>query len=160
MQIRNVATGFYDPKNVTLLLGGVEPVDYAEDTAIEISKEEDRILKKVGVDGAVAIARNRNECGMITISLKNTSRTNQSLIDWYNQEETGIPWFDVSFVDPSSGIVLQTQGWVETQPTLSMAQEIMQLDWVIGVANVSYEVTPDVQESGVALEVVFRGTVS
>lgn len=160
MQIRNVATGFYDPKNVTLLLGGVEPVDYAEDTAIEISKEEDRILKKVGVDGAVAIARNRNECGMITISLKNTSRTNQSLIDWYNQEETGIPWFDVSFVDPSSGIVLQTQGWVETQPTLSMAQEIMQLDWVIGVANVSYEVTPDVQETGVALEVVFRGTVS
>ena len=160
MQIRNVATGYYDPKNVTLLLGGIEPVDYAEDTAIEISKEQDRILPKVGVDGAVAIARNRNEVGMITISLKNTSRTNRSLINFYAQEETGIPWFDVSFVDPSSGVVLQTQGWIETQPTLSMAQEIMQMDWVIGVANISYEVSQDAQEQGVVVEAVFRGVIT
>lgn len=161
MQIRNTAEGYYDPKNVTLLLGGIEPVDYAEDTAIVVSKNEDRILEKVGVDGSVAIARNRNETGTVTISLKNTSRTNRSLINFYNQEESGIPWFPVSLTDPSSGISLETQGWVKVQPDFSIAQEIMQLDWVIGVADISFDQGQiDAQDTGVALEVIVRGVIS
>lgn len=160
MQIRNTLEGYYDPKNVTLLLGGVEPVDYAPGTAIVIAKDEDRILPSVGVDGAVAIARNRNEVGMITLSLKNTSRTNRVLINQYAQEETGAPWFTVTFNDPSSGIGFSSQGWIQVQPDLTMAQEVEVMDWVIGVANVSFNQSTNAQGTGVALEVVARGTIT
>lgn len=159
MQISNTADNWYDPKDVILLLGGVEPVEYAEDTAIVLSKDQDVWLKKTGVDGSVALARNRDETGTITISLKNTSITNQTLFNYYTAAESGgTPWFPVLFRDPSSGIQIETQGWIQTQPDFTAAQEIMQLDWVIGVASVLYQRDNSAtRDRGVQLQAIARG---
>jgi hypothetical protein len=156
MAITNSIPRQYDPKSVILTLGGVTPVDYAPDTMITISKDEDRVMPSVGVKGEVALARNRNELGTLTLALKQTSPTNESLLDWYLVEEGGIFFFPVYFEDPSSGIRLVSSGWVQTQPDFAVGKEIAMLDWTIGIANVAWERIPG---STSIIDIIKEGTV-
>jgi hypothetical protein len=142
MALSNSVPRQYDPKAVILLLSGVVPTDVAPDTMFTLNKEEDRIIPQVGVLGEVALARNRNELGMLTLSLKQTSPMNRTLLLWYLAEEAGLQFFPVYFEDPSSGIKLATTGWVQTQPDFALGKEVAQLDWVIGLANVQWELVP------------------
>jgi hypothetical protein len=142
MALSNTIPRQYDPKSVILLLGDVVPTDVAPDTMFTLNKEEDRIIPQVGVLGEVALARNRNELGMLTLSLKQTSPMNSTLMFWYIAEEAGAQFFPVYFEDPASGIKLVTTGWVQTQPDFALGKEVAQLDWVIGLANVQWELIP------------------
>lgn len=142
MALSNSIPRQYDPKAVLLQLGNVVPTDVAPDTMFTFNKEEDRVIPQVGVLGEVALARNRNELGMLTLSLKQTSPMNATLMTWYIAEETGAFFFPVYFEDPSSRIKLATTGWVQTQPDFALGKEVAQLDWVIGLANVQWELVP------------------
>lgn len=130
----------YDPAFVVLVVGDTIPTDVAADTMYVVSKDEDRVMPLVGVKGEVAIAKNRNSLGTLTISLKQTSPTNQVLMNYYAATAAGGSdfIFNVTLVDPSSAIELNTQGWVQTQPEFTMGKEVSQLDWVIGLANADF----------------------
>lgn len=132
----------YDPLEVDLIIGGHEPTDYASGTKINVSKEENNILKTVGVDGDVALAVNRNNTGMLTFSLKNTSPSNKVMAAYLSTVNigSGIGIFPVLIRDPSSGLQIETFGWYEVQPDLTFSQEVEQLDYVIGLADVTYKV--------------------
>jgi hypothetical protein len=150
----------YDPKSVILQLGGAEPTDVAPDTMYVLSKEEDRIMPSVGVLGEVALARNRNNVGTLTISLKQTSPMNQTFLKWYLLENaSGIHFFDVQIDDPASGLKLNTGGWIQNQPDFTLGKEVSQLDWVIGLANVEFVKSDIVDFAGVLIETIKEGTV-
>ncbi len=132
----------YDPLNVDLIIGGHAPSDYAAGTKINVSKAENNVLPVVGVDGEVALAVNRNNTGMLTFSLKNTSPSNKVLASYLATVNlgSGISIFPVLMRDPSSGMQIETIGWYEVQPDLSFSQEIDQLDYVIGLVDSTYKV--------------------
>lgn len=132
----------YDPLDVDLIIGGHAPSDYAAGTKINVSKAENNVLPVVGVDGEVAIAVNRNNTGMLTFSLKNTSPSNKVLASYLATVNigSGVGIFPVLMRDPSSGMQVETIGWYEVQPDLSFSQEIDQLDYVIGLVDVTYKV--------------------
>ena len=141
MSLTNSLIRQYDPANVKLTLGGVSPTDVAPDTMYALSKEEDLIIPSVGVRGEVALAVNRNNMGTLTISLKQTSPMNETFMKWGTaiKVQDAIKFFNIYLEDPASGIIMQSVGWVQTQPDFSLGKEISQLDWVIGVANIEYE---------------------
>lgn len=138
MAIQNSIPRYYDPASVELHIGGVAPTDVAADTMYVVSKEEDRVLPVAGVLGEVAIARNRNQLGTLTISLKQTSPMNEVLMNWMTASAAGVFMFPVRLLDPASGIIMNTTGWIQTQPELSLGKEVGQLDWVIGLANCEF----------------------
>lgn len=132
----------YDPIEVDLIIGGHAPSDYAAGTKISVSKAENNVLPTVGVDGEVAIAVNRNNTGMLTFSLKNTSPSNKVLASYLSGVNltSNVGIFPVIMRDPSSGLQVETIGWYEVQPDLTFSQEIDQLDYVIGLVDVTYKV--------------------
>lgn len=133
----------YDPAKVNLLLGGLIPYDVAPDTMYVMSKEEDSVIPSVGVLGEVAIARNRNNLGTLTLSLKQTSGFNATMMKWVTASYgSGIHFFPILLEDPASGIKMASTGWIQNQPDLSLGKEVSQLDWVIGIANIEYEIVP------------------
>ena len=129
----------YDPKEVKLILGGFEPTDVAPDTMYVLNKEEDIVIPSVGVLGEVAIARNRNSLGMLTLSLKNTSPFNKTLAAVIQGSDIlGGYFFPIILKAPELGLTIATNGWIQTQPDYSAGKEVGQLDWVFGLANVEW----------------------
>lgn len=136
----------YNPANVVLLLGGVQPVDIAPGTMYNISRNEDIIIPSVGVLGEVALATNQNKTGTLTVSLKNTSPTNSVLSSFaFIGEKTDIKFFPVVLEDKSSNMALVTMGWIQSQPDFTLGTEVGQMDWVIGL--VSSSISPIVVEA-------------
>jgi hypothetical protein len=64
---------------------------FGEDTAVEVSRDEDAISTKVGVDGRGAIARNRNRSGTVKVTLLQTSASNDVLSANLVRAEMGDP---------------------------------------------------------------------
>lgn len=137
----------YDPAQVNVTLGTVEPFDFAPDTKLVFSKTSDLILPQVGVDGAVAVAINHDNLGTLTLSLKNTSEFNKTLMQWTTAvraqsslTSTSTPFFPVLVKDPASNIKLDTFGWIQSQPDWTVGTEVGQLDWVIGLVDINFKV--------------------
>ena len=63
----------YDPEAVTVPLGDMFLTGYAEDSKIELEKNEDDTIAKVGVGGDVTYTNNHDRTGKAKISLMNSS---------------------------------------------------------------------------------------
>lgn len=125
----------YDPSEVILLLGGWEPYGYADDTKITISKASDIVTPYSGTDGDVSLSLMRNKLGTLTISLQSTSGANEVLASWHEQMYlTRVVAFPVYLSDPA-GFSIQTVGWIQSQPDVSMGAETGTVDWVIGLKD-------------------------
>ena len=125
----------YDPKKVRLFLMTQRVTGYAADTKIVVARNEDNTIPHVGVDGEVSLALSRNQSGVVTVSLQNTSVWNGYLSDWQKQASvTGLVFFPV-LLEGSQGLGLSTIGWIQKQPDLTYGTEVGQMDWEIGVLD-------------------------
>lgn len=125
----------YDPKKVKLYLMQQRVTGFAADTKIVVSRNEDNIYPHVGVDGEMSAAMSRNQSGVMTVSLQNTSVWNAYLSDWQKQASiTGLVFFPV-LLEGSQGPGISTIGWIQKQPDLTYGTEVGQLDWDIGILD-------------------------
>ena len=63
----------YDPLKVTLVVGSVAIVGFAEGSMIEVERNEDAITPYVGTQGEVAFAESADKTGTIKVTLMQTS---------------------------------------------------------------------------------------
>lgn len=63
----------YDPKKVTVNVGGRIITGFADSSVVSISSSEDRVTPSVGAQGDVVYSENANESGNIVMSLQITS---------------------------------------------------------------------------------------
>jgi len=127
--------GAFDPSEVVLLLGGYNPYGFTENKIV-VAKAEDNILPMVGSDGDWSVAINRNTLGTMTIGLQNTSPSNKVLAAYAIQAKTTRKvTFPVVMEDPSGMTLLSTEGWIQTQPDYTVAKEVGEMQWVIGLAD-------------------------
>jgi hypothetical protein len=134
----NTIPKVYDPKSTVVLIGQVEPTQYAPNTKLVISRSESISTPQAGVNGSVAIAINANTLGTLTLSLKNVSDFNTTLMVWmqiYENEDNYDYFFPVYIYDSACGMGIECYGWVEEQPDFTLGQEIGQMDWVIGLSD-------------------------
>lgn len=125
--------GAFDPAQVILLLGGYSPYGFSE-SKIVINKAEDFILPTVGSDGDLSLAINRNTMGTMTIGLQNTSPSNEVLSVWAFAAKTSrIVTFPIAMIDPSGMELLSTDAWIQTQPDYTIAKEVGEMQWVLGL---------------------------
>ena len=125
----------YDPSQVTLLLGGWAPYGFAADSKIVVTKTNDVINPYSGTDGDVSLALSRNRLGTMTISLQRTSGANEVFTAYHQQMySTRQVAFPVYLKDPR-GFVIQTMGWIQSQPEDTIGDTIQTNDWVIGLKD-------------------------
>ena len=69
--------GSYDPQLCSFIWAGVEALDWAPGTYLEIERSEDQVTLTVGTDGIGTTTKNANQSGKITCTLKQGSPTNK-----------------------------------------------------------------------------------
>ncbi len=111
-------------------------VGFSPDTKITLSRNNDIVLPKVGVDGDVSLALSRDRTASMTINLMGPSETNQYLSLFARQADTtGIVTLPI-IIEGSSGAPYFTGiGWLQSIPEVSYGAEVPDLAWVFGILN-------------------------
>ena len=122
----------YSFDNVTMLVNERPITGYAEGSTIKIEDNEDSILPKVGLDGAVSYANNSNRSAKITFSLAQDSASLPRLRQLLQSHTT----FAVVVRDatPGSGFMLQAENCaILKMPPIERGKEISSGEVIIYV---------------------------
>jgi hypothetical protein len=127
----------YDPKKITLVIGGYIMEGFVEDEFIDVERDEDAYTKKVGVSGEVARIKNKNKAGKITVRLMQSSPSNDELSLLATLDE----FADVGAVpilcrdDSGRALFASIFGWVKRFPKAIYRKDITGREWQIDTAS-------------------------
>lgn len=126
-------TRTYDPKQVILTFGGVIFTGYAEGTFVSIAGNGDKFEKSRGADGGVdRVNKNANDYS-VTVTLKQTSPTNDALSIIMNADivsNTGK--FPLTIKDLGGTTLFTTaQAWIAKDPDDEYSDSMSTREWRI-----------------------------
>lgn len=123
----------YDPKNVSLIVGGVTIKGYADGTFINAERNEQAFNLKVGASGEGARAKSNNKSGKVTITLLQTSSSNDSLTAFAAADELSNTGVVPILIRDNSGRTLITalSSWVQKYANSEFGKEISNRVWII-----------------------------
>ena len=134
-----MASKTYDPNAYDVIVAGIRLSGFAEGTFVSISHDSPGFSDKVGVDGEVARVRKHDRRATVTISLMQTSESNDELSQIYNKDrdsQNGAGVFSFRMVDRSGTTVFEAdQAWIQSEPGATFSDEPESRDWEIRCAN-------------------------
>lgn len=128
----------YDPKFVLLTLGEIFFSGFADGTMIQVEREGDSFTKYTGGDGEVSRVRNRNRSGSVTVTLAQTSLTNDLLSALLAADElagTGVRPLTLRDMSGNS-LVAADRAWLKKPAALEFGKDMSNRQWVIDCAFV------------------------
>ena len=128
-----MAVKVYDPKNVSVIVGGKILSGFADGTFIKAERNEQAYTLKVGVDGEGARAKNNNKSGKLTFTLMQTSSSNDVMSAYAAADELGNGGAVPVLIKDHNGssVVTALTAWVQKLPDLEDAKEISMRTWVM-----------------------------
>jgi hypothetical protein len=129
----SVALKTYDPQQYSMIVAGQIMDGYGDGTYITVARNEDGWMYKSGVDGSGARAKNSNRSGRITLTLLQTSDSNDILSALAAQDELtgGTAVFPILCRDGSGRSVFGgATCWIVKQPDSEFAKEVGTRQWV------------------------------
>lgn len=124
----------YNPARVLVLVGGVPLQGFSDGTFVEIAPMSDRVTSKSGADGEVARSIGTDKRHTITITLQQTSPSNDALSAMLLADELsggGLP-VPVMVQDLSGRTVFSAdRSWISKAPSLTYASEIEDRTWTM-----------------------------
>jgi hypothetical protein len=141
-------THTYDPARVIITYGGMPISGYADGTFVNVEPNAEAWTKKVGADGEVIRARSNDNTHTVTITLQDSSLSNQYLSTCKNADKlTGLGMLPLQIMD-SNGATLffWPQVWVSTDPSWGQAKETTDREWTFHTGQIATQ-----NESGVLL---------
>jgi Protein of unknown function (DUF3277) len=127
----------YDPKAVIVTVGGIPMSGYTDGTFVEISRDEDTWTKIVGADGYVTRGKTNNFSGTLTLTLKQSSPSNDVLSGFIQLDELTNSGIIPVFIKDLSGnsTYFSAQGWVQSYPDSTFDKAITDRSWVIALST-------------------------
>lgn len=130
----------YAPDKILMLVNAVPMTGFAEDSFISIAPNADMSTIQVGADGEVARSLGTNRTCTVTLSLQQTSPSNDVLSALIDVDAvTGGVLFPVTVQDLlGRSIFVASQGWISRRPTIAFGREAGNREWTIltGAASV------------------------
>jgi hypothetical protein len=126
-----------DPSQCIVIFNGQQLQGFAPGTFVKPSRDEDAVSKTTGADGEVVRVRNRNRGGSVTVTLLQSSASNDVLSAMANLDENGLPGgVGALLVKDNTGRALYSAeaAWVKKQPDGEHAKEATTREWVIDCA--------------------------
>ena len=128
----------FDPKQVQVIIGGNEIAGFADGEFINIERDENTFSKVVGADGEVSRSKSNNRSGALTLTLLQTSASNDVLSAIMIADELTNSGIIPIFVKDSLGTtnLFAGEGWIQKPPASPFDKEITNREWVIELASV------------------------
>lgn len=126
-----------DPKEISIIVGAHIVKGYADGTFVQVERDEDAFSFAGGADGLGTRVKNANRSGTITITLQQTSESNEFLsAQAIADQETGRGELPV-FIKDSSGKDLHfaETAWIQKMPSASYSKEVENREWVLRTDN-------------------------
>jgi hypothetical protein len=123
----------FDPKNVSVIIGGTIIGGFTDGTFITAERNEDMWTLKVGVDGIGTRVKTNNQSGKITLTLHQSSPSNDYLSSLATTDELTNAGAVPALVRDNGGTSLATAltAWVKKFANLEDGKEVANRVWVI-----------------------------
>lgn len=123
----------YDPKQVSVIVGGKIMQGFADGTFVMVERDEQAFTKKIGVDGEGTRAKSNNKGGKVTITLMQSSSSNDDLSAIAAADELNNSGVVPILIRDASGRSLYSAltAWVQKQTNGEFAGEVSHREWVI-----------------------------
>lgn len=130
----------YAPDKVSVVFGGAILTGYAEDSFVKIEVNSDAFTTHVGADGEVSRTRNTDKSGKVTVTLKQTSDSNDILSGFYTADIATLQGYLPIIVKDNVGRTLAagSSAWISKLPESEFGKEIGDREWVLDVADLQY----------------------
>lgn len=128
----------FDPKQVQMIIGGNQIAGFADGEFINVERDENTFSKVVGADGEVSRAKSNNRSGILTLTLLQTSASNDILSAIMIADELTNSGIIPIYIKDSLGTstLFSGEGWVQKPPAFTADKEIGNREWVIDLASV------------------------
>lgn len=123
----------YDPAQVALILGGKIIQGFTSGTFITLERNEDAFTMVVGVGGDGTRAKSNNRSGKLTITLYQSSPSNDDLSSFAAVDElTGAGAVPMLLRDASGRTVASASTmWITKYANSDFAKEVSERQWVL-----------------------------
>lgn len=127
----------YDPSQVIIAFSGVPLSGFTDGTFCEIVRDEATWVKTVGADGIVTRGKTNNRSGTLTVTLKQSSPSNDVLSGFMIADELSNKGVFPVIVKDLSGtsIYFAAQGWISAFANSTFGKEISDRSWIISLAE-------------------------
>lgn len=123
----------YDPKLLVIALGGVPISGYADGTFITVERSADSFSEIVGASGETSRAKSRNRLGTVTLTLAQTSPSNDylsALVAMDEQASTGVRPF-IAKDSLGTSLFKSTTAYIKKPASAGYGKEIETREWTI-----------------------------
>lgn len=129
----------YSPKKVTVILGGKIITGFAEGTFITLEREVDSFTKVVGADGEVSRTANANKSGSATITLKQTSNSNDLLSALLIADELSLQGQVPFLLKDGNGRTKAASpcAWIRRVPNSEFSSDQTTREWIIDLSELT-----------------------
>lgn len=127
----------YDPKMVVVSVGGIPLRGYAEGSYITIERSNDMFVKTVGADGMVVRTKSNDESGTVTVSLSQTSVSNDVLSIFAALDarlNLGVKSIIVADVLGTT-LCFGAHAWIRRLPSAAFSTSVGTREWAIDCAE-------------------------
>lgn len=124
----------YDPANVQIICGGVPISGFADGTFLDLAFDEDQFSKTVGADGEVSRAKSNNNTATVTISLMQTSESNDVLSAFANADRLnggGSFPFLVKEIGSGTTLAFSQSAWIKKFADVTYSKDTEAREWTI-----------------------------
>lgn len=132
----------YDAKFVIITFNGVPITGFADGTFVSVAPSSDMYTKVVGADGAVARSRSNDDTAEVTITLMQTSLSNDFLSTQMLLDRTlnaGKGALQIKDLQGTSLHFFQN-AWIKSKPTIEYAKDMSDRVWVFDTGQADIEV--------------------
>jgi hypothetical protein len=142
----------YDPKKVIVVFGGVPIGGYADGDFIEVAPNDaDGFKKQVGADGEVARAQSADNTHNVTLTLMQSSMSNQYLSGIRTMDKmTGKGCLPLAITDVN-GVSLHfwPEAWIKGDPTWGYGKELKERQWTFDTGQQAVDNKSGLVSSGI-----------
>jgi len=127
----------YNPASVIISIGGVPMSGFADGTFLMIERDEDAFTKVTGADGYTTRVKSNNRCGSLTLTLKQSSPSNDVLSGFANLDELSNAGVVPILIRDISGTstYFSATGWIRKYPSSEFAKELSNREWILDLAD-------------------------
>lgn len=132
----------YDPKAVVVTFKGAILTGYADGSFISAERNEDSFSLQVGAGGEFTRTRNRNESGRVTLTLLQTSPSNDILSAFLKLDEMGgLGKGPLSIKDlRGNTVVFAETAWLTRPASVEYGTEGSSREWVFETGRLEMNV--------------------
>lgn len=127
----------FSPANTLLVVGGFPITGFMEGTFITVERETDTFSDHCGADGEVNRVRSSDKRATMTVTIKQTSASNDVLSGLQVADEMSGGGVVPVLMKDGDGRLLASgaEAWIVAPPSVAMADSTQGREWRIRIAN-------------------------